>query len=73
MIVAYNNGMPVYLGDVAKIISAPENAELGAWANRTPAIILNVQRQPNANVIATVNAIKRELPMLTKACRLRCR
>ena len=65
LIVAYNNGTPVYLGDVAKIISAPENAELGAWANRQPAIILNVQRQPNANVIATVDAIKRELPMLT--------
>ena len=65
MIVAYNNGSPVYLGNVAKIISAPENAELGAWANRTPAIILNVQRQPNANVIATVDAIKRELPVLT--------
>jgi multidrug efflux pump len=66
MIVAYSNGMPVYLGNVAKIISAPENAELGAWANRQPAIILNVQRQPNANVIATVDAIKRELPMLTQ-------
>ncbi len=65
LVVAYKNGNPVYLGDVARIISAPENAELGAWANRTPAIILNVQRQPNANVIATVNAIKRELPMLT--------
>ncbi len=66
MIVAYNNGTPVYLGSVAKIISAPENAELGAWANRQPAIILNVQRQPNANVIATVDAIRRELPMLTQ-------
>jgi multidrug efflux pump len=65
MIVAYNNGTPVYLGNVAKIISAPENAELGAWANRQPAIILNVQRQPNANVIATVDMIKRELPRLT--------
>jgi multidrug efflux pump len=65
LIVAYNNGTPVYLGEVAKIIAAPENAELGAWANRVPAIILNVQRQPNANVIATVNAIKRELPLLT--------
>jgi multidrug efflux pump len=62
LVVAYKNGNPVYLGDVAKIVSAPENAELGAWANRTPAIILNVQRQPDANVIATVNAIKAELP-----------
>ena len=65
LVVAYKNGEPVYLGDVAQIISAPENAELGAWANRTPAIILNVQRQPNANVIATVDAIHAELPSLT--------
>ncbi len=64
LIVAYKNGTPVFLGDVAKIVSAPENAELGAWVNKTPAIILNVERQPNANVIATVNTIKRELPML---------
>ena len=65
LVVAYKNGTPIYLGDVAKIISAPENAELGAWANRAPAIVLNIQRQPNANVIATVDAIKRELPTLT--------
>jgi multidrug efflux pump len=65
LVIAYKNGEPVYLGDVAKIVSAPENAELGAWKNKTPAIILNVDRQPNANVIATVNAIKRELPQLT--------
>ncbi len=65
LVVAYKNGEPVYLGDVAKIIEGPENAELGAWVNRTPAIILDVDRQPNANVIATVNAINRELPQLT--------
>ena len=65
LIVAYKNGAPVRLGDVAKIVSAPENAELGAWANHTPAIILNVQRQPGANVIATVDRIKAELPELT--------
>jgi multidrug efflux pump len=65
LVVAYKNGEPVYLGNVARIIAAPENAELGAWANRTPAIILNVERQPNANVIATVNAIKAQLPSLT--------
>ncbi len=65
LIVAYKNGEPVYLSDVAKIVSAPEDAELGAWANRVPAIILNVQRQPAANVIATVDAIKRALPSLT--------
>jgi multidrug efflux pump len=65
LIVAYKNGTPVRLGDVATIISAPENAELGAWKNKTPAIVLNVQRQPNANVIQTVNNIKSELPELT--------
>ncbi|MDE8346780.1 MAG: efflux RND transporter permease subunit [Acidocella sp.] len=65
LVVAYKNGNPVYLGDVAKIISAPENAELGAWSDRTPAIILNVDRQPGANVIATVDAIKAALPSLT--------
>ena len=65
LVVAYKNGTPVYLGDVAKIISAPENAELGAWANRTPAIVLSIQRQPGANVIATVNAIKSALPSFT--------
>ncbi len=65
LVIAYKNGNPVYLGDVAKIISAPQDAELGAWANRTPAIVLNIQRQPNANVITTVDAIKRALPVLT--------
>ena len=53
--VAYKNGSPVRLKDIATVISAPENEELGAWMNRTPAIILNVDRQPNANVIQTVN------------------
>jgi multidrug efflux pump len=65
LVVAYKNGTPVYLGDVARIIAAPQNAELGAWANRTPAIVLNIQRQPNANVIATVDTIKQALPTLT--------
>ena len=65
LVVAYKNGNPVRLGDVAQIVAAPENAELGAWANRTPAIVLNVQRQPGANVIQTVNRINAELPTLT--------
>lgn len=65
LVVAYKNGAPVLLKNVAKVISAPENQELGAWANRTPAIILNVQRQPNANVIQTVDAIKSQLTTLT--------
>jgi multidrug efflux pump len=65
LVVAYKNGAPVRLRDVATVVSAPENEELGAWMNRTPAIILNVDRQPNANVIATVNAIKAQLGTLT--------
>ena len=65
LIVAYKNGTPVRLGDVAKIVAGAENAELGAWSGRTPAIILNVQRQPGANVIATVDEIKAMLPTLT--------
>ncbi|WP_298222810.1 multidrug efflux RND transporter permease subunit [Acidocella sp.] len=65
LVIAYKNGTPVFLKQVATIASAPENAELGAWANRIPAIILNIQRQPNANVIRTVDAIKRALPGLT--------
>lgn len=65
LVIAYKDGTPIFLKNVAKVIAAPENAELGAWANQTPAIILNIQRQPNANVIATVDAIRRALPELT--------
>jgi multidrug efflux pump len=65
LVVAYKNGSPVLLKDVASVVSAAENDELGAWMNRTPAIILNVDRQPGANVIATVNAIKAQLATLT--------
>jgi multidrug efflux pump len=64
LIVAYRNGAPVRLGDVARVVDSAENVRLGAWANMKPAIILNVQRQPGANVIATVDAIKERLPDL---------
>ena len=64
LIVAYRNGAPVKLTDVAKVVDSAENVRLGAWANMKPAIILNVQRQPGANVIATVDAIKERLPEL---------
>jgi len=64
LIVAYRNGAPVRLSDVAKVVDSAENVKLGAWANMKPAIILNVQRQPGANVIATVDAIKERLPEL---------
>jgi len=67
LIVAYKNGAPVRMVDVASVVDSAENTKLGAWANDQPAIILNVQRQPGANVIATVNAIKAQLPELQKA------
>ncbi|MDP3824127.1 MAG: efflux RND transporter permease subunit [Burkholderiales bacterium] len=67
LIVAYKNGAPVRLTDVAQVVDSAENTKLGAWANDQPAIILNVQRQPGANVIATVDAIKAQLPELQKA------
>ncbi|NML45320.1 multidrug transporter subunit MdtC [Ramlibacter sp. G-1-2-2] len=65
LVVAFRNGAPVRLGDVATVADSAENVKLGAWANLSPAIILNVQRQPGANVIATVDAIKARLPQLT--------
>ncbi|QYF92438.1 efflux RND transporter permease subunit [Massilia sp. PAMC28688] len=64
LIVSYRNGAPIRLKDVAKVVDSAENVKLGAWANLKPAIILNVQRQPGANVIATVDAIKERLPEL---------
>jgi multidrug efflux pump len=64
LIVAYRNGSPVRLTDVATVVSGPENAKLGAWANATPAIIVNVQRQPGANIIQVVDGINTLLPQL---------
>jgi multidrug efflux pump len=64
LIIAYRNGNPVRLRDVANVVSGPENTKLGAWAGTTPAVILNVQRQPGANVIQVVNNIKALLPQL---------
>ncbi|GAN78393.1 MdtB/MuxB family multidrug efflux RND transporter permease subunit [Acidisphaera rubrifaciens] len=66
-VIAYRNGAPVRLSDVATVIDGAENDKLGAWADRTPAIILNVQRQPGANVIAVVDRIKALLPRLQDA------
>jgi multidrug efflux pump len=62
IIVAYKNGAPVRLIDVAQLVDSAENTKLGAWMNSTPALILNVQRQPGANVISVVDSIKRMLP-----------
>ncbi|HTI83479.1 MAG TPA: MdtB/MuxB family multidrug efflux RND transporter permease subunit [Acetobacteraceae bacterium] len=64
LVVAYRNGSPVRLTDVATVVEGAENTKLGAWANRTPAIILNVQRQPGANVIEVVDNIKKLLPQM---------
>jgi multidrug efflux pump len=67
LIIATRNGGSVRLSDVATVIQGAENARLGAWSGPTPAIIVNVQRQPGANVINTVDAIKKQLPELTAA------
>jgi multidrug efflux pump len=64
-IVAYRNGAPVLLSDVASVEIGPENAQLSAWMNTTPALIVNIQRQPGANVIQVVDSIKALLPRLT--------
>ena len=63
-VISYQNGAPVYLRDVAKVTQSAQNTELGAWYGHQQAIVLNVQRQPGANVIATVDQIKKELPAL---------
>jgi multidrug efflux pump len=64
VVVAYKNGAPVYLADVADIVDDAENVRLAAWMNEVPAIILNIQRQPGANVIEVVDRVKRQLPQL---------
>jgi multidrug efflux pump len=63
-VISYQNGAPVYLRDVARVTQAAQNTEQGAWDDKRQAIILNVQRQPGANVIATVDQIKKQLPQL---------
>jgi multidrug efflux pump len=64
VVVAYRNGAPVMLTDVARIIDGVENSLQAAWMNNTPAVILNVQRQPGANTISVVKSIKQLLPQL---------
>ena len=65
--IAYRNGAPVKLSDVAQAKEAPENTKLAAWVNTDPAIIINIQRQPGANVIAVVDSIQALLPELKAA------
>lgn len=64
LIIAWKSGNPLRLKDVAQIVDEPENLRLAAWADQTPAVILNVQRQPGANVIQTVDRVKALLPRL---------
>ncbi len=65
LILAYRNGAPIRVADVADTVDAAENSRLAAWAGTTPAIILNVQRQPGTNVIEVVDRVKRLLPQLS--------
>ncbi len=67
VVVAYRNGAPLYLSDVADVIEDAENTRLAAWMNDSQAIIMNIQRQPGANVIEVVDRIKALLPQLQGA------
>ena len=65
LIVAYRNGAPVKLTDIATVSDSVENVRQAAWMNSTPAVIVNIQRQPGANIISVVDGIKKLLPQLT--------
>jgi multidrug efflux pump len=64
IVVAFKNGAPVYLHDVANVVQGAQNSKLSSWAGKTPAVLINVQRQPGANVIAVVDSIKELLPQI---------
>ena len=64
VVIAYRNGSPVFLKDIAKVVDGIENTQQAAWMNKTPAVIVNIQRQPGANIIDVVNRIKGLLPKL---------
>ncbi|MGA8655184.1 MAG: multidrug efflux RND transporter permease subunit [Chthoniobacterales bacterium] len=65
LILAYRNGAPVKLSDVATVVDGVENDQLAAWVGDKPAVLVDIQRQPGANIIQTVDRIKRLLPKLT--------
>jgi multidrug efflux pump len=67
LIIAYRNKAPVHLSDVADVIDGAENVDQAAWFNTSPAVIVNIQRQPGANVIEVVDRIKKLLPQLQNA------
>ncbi|MBB6143219.1 multidrug efflux pump [Silvibacterium bohemicum] len=64
VVVAYRNSAPIFLKNVASVVDGVENSKQAAWMNQTPAVILNVQRQPGANTISVVKSIKKLLPQL---------
>jgi multidrug efflux pump len=64
LIVKFRAGAPVLMSNVANVIDSAENTQLAAWMNKTPAVIMNIQRQPGANIIDVVDRIKRLLPLL---------
>jgi multidrug efflux pump len=64
VVIAYSNGAPVFVKDVARVINGVENNTQAAWMNQTPAVIVNIQRQPGANTISVVRSIKRLMPQL---------
>jgi multidrug efflux pump len=64
LVIAYRNGAPVHLSDVATVVDSAENVKQAAWMNTTPAVIVNIQRQPGANIIDVVDRVKRLLPQL---------
>jgi multidrug efflux pump len=64
IVIAYHNGAPVRISDVANVIDGTENDLLAAWMNTTPAVIVNIQRQPGANIISVVDRVKKLLPQL---------
>jgi multidrug efflux pump len=67
LVIAYANGAPVQLADVADVVQAPEDIRQAAWVGETPAVIVNIQRQPGANLIGVVDRIKQRLPELAAA------
>jgi multidrug efflux pump len=64
VVIAYRNGAPVRLSDVAQVVDGVENAKQAAWMNTKPAVIVNIQRQPGTNIITVVDRVKRLLPQL---------
>ena len=66
IVIAYRNGAPVQLRDVADVIDGLENTRVGGWYQGKPAVVIDIQRQPGANVIDTVSRIRRELPRLQR-------